>query len=452
MGINGKTVSLGVVGCPVEHSLSPLLHNTMANLTGLDYTYCAYRVEKGEMENALIGMKALNIRGLNVTIPHKTEAFRLADEVDGAAKRMGACNTLVNENGKIKGYNTDGEGFIRSLKREGVDVKGKICVIIGAGGAAMGVAMALAESGAKEIEIKNRTADKADALCGRINKYYPKKAKRVEDVYDADILINATSVGMNSDLSPIDDMRVFKRLKKSAVAADIVYCPRNTMFLKMAGSVGLKCVGGIGMLIYQAVAAFERFTGKRVDETIVDALYAMTAMKKNIVLTGFMGTGKSAVGREIAARVGMRFIDTDDCIEREHGKITDIFKEKGEKYFRDIESETIKRAAKEQGAVISLGGGAVLQKENIDILRQNGFVVRLKADIDRVYKNIGDNTDSRPLLSGKTKDEAAKLLEEREPFYQNCDAAIDVTDAEKEESAGAILDMYYEHCLGEALE
>lgn len=439
MNVTGKTICLGVVGCPVEHSISPQLHNTMIDKMSLDYIYSAYRVEKGDMENAVAGMRALNIRGLNVTIPHKTEAARLCDEIDPFAEKMGACNTLVNTDGVIKGYNTDGPGFVRSLRRKGVEPKGKNVVLIGAGGASAGIAMALADEGAK-IGVMNRTAEKADALCKRINEYYPGSAKRVSSAKAADILINATSVGMNSDKTPFDR---FGELKKEAVVCDAVYCPRETVFLKKAAEHGHKTVGGIGMLINQAVIAFELFTGLSVTEETVDYLYKMTELDRSIVLTGFMGTGKSAVAKRLCKLTGAEFIDTDDEIERIEGKkISDIFAERGEEYFRDRESEVIKSLAGKRGAIISLGGGAVIRRENIDILRKNAFVVRLKADIERVYKNIGGNTSSRPLLSGKTMEEAQKLLESREEAYKNCDWEIDVTYLEKEVTADKILETY----------
>jgi len=450
MTINGKTLNLGVIGCPVEHSISPRLQNTMAELLGCNAVYGAYRVEPGRMEAATEGMRALSIRGLNVTIPHKTEAFRLADALDPFAEKMGAVNTLVNDGGVITGYNTDGRGFIRSLAREGVTAEEKVCVILGAGGAAMGVAMALAESGAL-LYIKNRTEKKASALAERINRYYPGRAFTGGEIADADILVNATSVGMNTAESPLSDSE-FDKLKSTAVVTDIVYCPRKTAFLSSAEKRGLKTVGGIGMLINQAVLAFELFTGKAVPERAVSCLYKMTEMKKNIVLTGFMGTGKSSVARELGRSTRMKVIDTDERIEDRYGEIKGIFSLYGEEYFRELETKTIAEAAKSESAVISLGGGAVLKKENIDECRKNGFIVRLKADIEKVFQNIAGDSDSRPLLSGKTKEEAAALLESRERFYKNCDCEIDVTSLTSREAAEKIIEEYYDFCLKEAIE
>ncbi len=443
MNITGKSINLGVIGNPIEHSISPILHNTMAELMNLDYTYSAYRVREGEVAKAIEGMKSLNIRGLNVTIPHKITAFDLCDEVDPFAKKMGACNTLVNTNGVVRGYNTDGLGFVRALRHKGVEIEGRVITVLGAGGAAAGVCMALCENGANKIRIINRTAEKAKALAKRINKYYPDCACVSEKIENTDILVNTTSVGMNSGLSPVDSL---SGLNENAVVCDIVYCPRETALLKMAKGEGFKTVGGIGMLINQAVIAFELFCEKKVDEKTIDYLYRMTELEKSIVLTGFMGTGKSSIGRRLCNLTGAEFIDTDALIEEREGmKISEIFALHGEDYFRDLESDVIQSLAKRPGAVISTGGGAVIRRENIDALRRNGAVVFcLKADIERVYRNIGGNTSTRPLLSGKTMEEAKMLLNSREEAYKNCDFEIDVTEGEKEQAADKILGLYME--------
>lgn len=440
MTVTGKTVCLGVVGCPVEHSISPQLHNTLARLTKRDVIYSAYRVEKGNMKDAIRGMRALSIRGLNVTIPHKGDAARLCDEIDPFAEKMGACNTLVNDRGVIKGYNTDGIGFIRSLERKGVSVSGKNIVIIGAGGAASGCVMALAQHGCAKLSITDIVKNRADELCERVNRCYPGRAESVDKVTDCDILINATNVGMNTSETPFEK---FDILKDTCVVCDVVYCPRETEFLKRAAARGLKTVGGIGMLIGQAVASFELFTGEKVGKDAVEYLYKMTELEKSIVLTGFMGTGKSTVGNALCALTGGMFIDTDAMIENETGmKIPEIFKKYGEEYFRNLESGVIRRLSGTKGAVISLGGGAVLRRENIDILRKSAYVVCLKADIERIFKNIGSNNASRPLLDGKTKEEAAALYASREEFYKNCDFTLDVTTLQKDESAEIILNEY----------
>ncbi len=441
MNVTGKTIQLGVIGNPVEHSISPQLHNTMCEKMALDYVYSAFRVREGEVGKALDGMRALNIRGFNVTIPHKQTAFSLCDEVDPFAKKMGACNSVVNNKGILKGYNTDGPGFVRALSYKGVEVSGKSVAVLGAGGAAAGVAMALADAGAKTISIVNRTYEKAEILAKKINRYHPEVAVACNGYTGVDILVNTTSVGMNSEQCPVDSM---DGLNENAVVCDIVYCPRETALLKMAKTAGFKTVGGIGMLINQAVIAFELFTGKTVTDETVDYLYRMTELDRSIVLTGFMGTGKTVIGKRLCSMTGAEFIDTDSLIEEKTGmKIPDIFSKYGEEHFRDLESEVIKNLAGRKGAVISTGGGAVIRRDNIDTLRDKGGIIFcLKADIERVYKNIGGNTASRPLLSGKTMEEANALLESRREAYANCDAEIDTMGIEKEQSADKILEIY----------
>lgn len=440
MNITGKTIQLGVIGCPIEHSISPQLHNTMNEKMALDYTYSAFKVKEGEVQKALDGMRALNIRGLNVTIPHKITACDLCDELDPFAKKMGACNTLVNNGGVIKGYNTDGPGFIRALLYKGVSVKGKTVALLGAGGAAAGVGMALADEGAEKIVIINRTPQKAESLAKKINRYHKGVAAAAKSFEKTDILVNTTSVGMNTNALPIDSLA---GLKPGAVVCDIVYCPRETALLKKAKEEGFKTVGGIGMLINQAVIAFELFCGKEVTKETVDYLYRMTELDKSIVLTGFMGTGKTVVGKRLCDLTGAEFIDTDSLIEeREKMTIPQIFEKYGEGYFRDVETDVIKSLADKKGAVISLGGGAVIRRENIDLLRKKHLVFCLNADIERVYKNIGANTASRPLLSGKTMEEAKELLNSRKEAYANCDYALDVTNMEKEHTADKILEIY----------
>lgn len=438
MHINAKTIPLGVIGHPIAHSISPEIHNFIIDSMELNYFYCAFPVEPDSISEALTGIKALGIGGINVTIPHKEAVFKLCDSVDSFAQKIGAVNTVVNSDGILKGYNTDAPGFIRNLKRSNVDVKGKRCVILGAGGAAKGVGTALLNEGASELRIINRTREKAEKMAEELNRCFPGKAAASDSAENAQVLVNTTSVGMKTDLSPFDN---FSELDKSCVVCDIVYCPRDTAFIKKASSLGYKTVGGIGMLIYQAVIAFELFTGLKVKEETVQSLFKRLEMKKNIVLTGFMGCGKSAVGRELAQMCGSELIDCDDYIEKKAGKpISKIFEEVGENGFRDLESKCIEELSRKNGVVISLGGGAVLRKENIDCLRKNGLVFRIKADVAKILRNTAGDK-SRPLLNGKTPFEVEKMLRSREPFYKNCDFTVDVSHMYPNQTAHKIMDI-----------
>lgn len=438
MNITAKTVPLGVIGYPIAHSVSPEIHNFIIDAMELNYFYCAFPVAPENISAALAGAKALGIGGFNVTIPHKEAVFRLCDSTDELAKKIGAVNTVVNCQGTLKGYNTDASGFLRNLKRNGVAVKGKRCVILGAGGAAKGVAAALLSDGASEVGIINRTREKAEKTAADLSKFFGDRIFVCDSPKGAEILVNATSVGMKSDQSPFNDFSV---LSKDCTVCDIVYCPRETAFLKAAAQHGHKTVGGIGMLIYQAVIAFELFTNTCVDEKTQEQLFRRMEMKKNIILTGFMGCGKSAVGRELAQMSGSELIDCDDYIVQKAGKsIPEIFASVGEKGFRDLESSCIRELGQKSGVIISLGGGAVLRKENIDFLRQGGTVFRIKADVEKILRNTAGDT-SRPLLKGKTKAQVEEMLLEREPYYANCDHTVDVSSMYPNQTAHAIMDI-----------
>ena len=441
MNITAKTIPLGVIGHPIAHSISPEIHNFILDCLELHYFYCAYHVLPEKLRDALKGVKALGIRGLNVTVPHKEEVYRLCDQLDPYAAKIGAVNTVVNLAGTLKGYNTDAPGFIASLRRSGVEVSGKRVALLGAGGAARSVAVAMLENGAAEVRVINRTHARAEQLASGLNDSRIKAANSAEG---AQILVNTTSVGMKSEETPFTD---FDTLDRDCVVCDIVYVPRETTLLRMAAERGHKTVGGIGMLIYQAVIAFELFTGVKVREDVVEKLFRRLEMKRTIVLTGFMGCGKSAIGRELAQMSGTTLVDCDDYIVKKAGKsIPAIFEEVGEQGFRDIESNCIRELGGRKGIIISLGGGAVLRRENIDFLRENCTVFRIKAGVEKILRNTAGDTN-RPLLKGKSRAEVEAMLDYREPYYANCDYTIDVDHMYPNQSAKKIMDII----MGESL-
>ncbi len=268
--ISGKTVPCGVIGDPIEHTMSPVMHNAAFRELDLDYVYTAFRVRSEELGEAIRGMRALNIRGLNVTIPHKVNIIPFLDEVDPLAKKIGAVNTVINNGGTLTGHNTDALGFLQALLDRGVDPKDKNVLVTGAGGASRAVCHILAERGAK-LFIFNRVEelDWAYELAASVSCHYKYEAKAGElhrqnlaaVLPTADILVNTTSVGMNPDgnRTPVDaDL-----LRKEMVVFDIVYNPIETRLLREAGSVGAQTIRGIDMLAWQGALAFEKFTGKQ---------------------------------------------------------------------------------------------------------------------------------------------------------------------------------------------
>jgi len=265
MEISGKTKVCGLIGDPVEHTLSPAMQNAAFNDLKLDFIYVAFRVKIGELGNAMVGMRSLGIHGLNVTMPHKNVVINHIDEIDPAAKFIGAVNTIRNDDGKLIGFNTDGVGAIKALKENGVNLNGKKLLLLGAGGAAKAIAFHAAQE-VEELRILNRTAEKAKRLAEVLRRKFNKRIEGnplsadliKEELKDSDILIHATSVGMHPhiDQSLVDP----KWLRPDLCVMDIVYDPVETRLSKDAKSIGAKVISGIEMLVYQGADSFEVWT------------------------------------------------------------------------------------------------------------------------------------------------------------------------------------------------
>ena len=249
--ISGHTGLLALIGSPVGHSGSPAMYNYSFEKLGLDYAYVAFDIKEEQVKDALEAMKLFHMRGCNVTMPDKTEAAKYVDKLSPAAQIIGAVNTIVNDDGKLTGYITDGEGFVHNLKDHGIDIKGKKITVAGGGGAATAIQVQCALDGAREITIFNIK----DAFFGRTLATAEKIRKAVPG-----IVVNATIVGMK----PMDDQSVVKDLsafRSGLVVCDAVYNPEETRLLKEAKEAGCTCIGGKGMLLWQGVAAFKLYTG-----------------------------------------------------------------------------------------------------------------------------------------------------------------------------------------------
>jgi len=257
----------GLFGYPVEHSFSPAMHNSAFKEVNLNYLYLPFAIKPENVEEAVKGIKAFDLRGVNVTIPHKQAVIPYLDELSEEAELIGAVNTIENKDGKLIGYNTDGRGFIRSLKEEGdFEAKGKKALIIGAGGASRAVAFQLALEGIDKIYISDLSQDLAKVLADDVNSKVDKAKAIVVDsketdeiVAKVDLLVDATPVGMypKVDVKPVVSTEV---LHKDLVVYDLVYNPLETVLLKAAKEAGAKAVSGLGMLLYQGAIAFEIWT------------------------------------------------------------------------------------------------------------------------------------------------------------------------------------------------
>ena len=272
--ITGHTGLFALIGSPVGHSGSPEMYNYSFARLGLDYAYVAFDVKEDQVGAAIDAMRLFHMRGFNVTMPDKTEAAKHVDQLSPAAKIIGAVNTIVNDDGKLTGYITDGEGFVHNLKDHGIDIKGKKITVAGGGGAATAIQVQCALDGAREISIFNikdaffertlATAEKIRAAVPQItvNVYDIADTERMtQEIGSSDIFANATIVGMK----PMDDQSVVKdpeAFRPGLVVCDAVYNPEETKLLRDAKEKGCTCIGGKGMLLWQGVAAFKLYTGK----------------------------------------------------------------------------------------------------------------------------------------------------------------------------------------------
>lgn len=263
--MTSKTKLVGLFGHPVSHSQSPLMHNAAFAEAGLSFAYAAFDVHPEDLEEAVEGIRALGIKGVNVTIPHKVAVMPMLDEVDPLAKKIGAVNTIVNVDGRLIGYNTDGLGYVRSLVEDTkIELEKQVVTILGAGGAARAVAFTLAEHGVKEIRIINRSREKALFLAEHVGTIVPTKVVEQdagqEAIADSTLLINTTSIGMFPN---VQDMPVpAEWLHGELVVSDLIYNPLETRLLREARSIGATVHSGVGMFVNQGALAFELWTGQ----------------------------------------------------------------------------------------------------------------------------------------------------------------------------------------------
>lgn len=272
---NGHTRTCGLIGNPVEHSYSPLMQNYLAEETDKNMVYVPFRVDNDKVEDAVKGAFALNLLGCNVTVPHKTAVIPYLVEIDPLAKKIGAVNTLVRQEEGFKGYNTDMPGLFRAMQKDGVEIQGKECLILGAGGVARAVAVMLADKGAEKIYILNRTYERASLIAEEVNRMFDKVIAIAMNLEDYEQLpkekkflaVQATSVGMHPNVEDviIDQDAFYKKLD---VAYDLIYSPGETRFMQLAKKNGVVAYNGVGMLVYQGIIAFELWNDVAVsDET-----------------------------------------------------------------------------------------------------------------------------------------------------------------------------------------
>lgn len=415
----------GLIGEHLGHSFSKQIQTRIAEIENVkDYDYQLVELDKEEFKEF---MEKKDFKGINVTIPYKKDVIPYLDEMDESAKAIGAINTIINVDGKLKGYNTDFGGFLYMVKAHNVHMEGKKVLIIGNGGACAAVKAVCKHENAKDIVIVSRSANRG--------------AIGYDEMYtshlDADIVVNTSPVGMFPNIvnAPID-VSWFHKLE---CVLDVVYNPILTRLCFEAQEADIKRVIGLEMLIAQAKYTFEIFKNMSFDDSIIDEIKKeMLKDRCNIVLIGMPSAGKTTIGKMLEEKLGKEFFDLDDMIIAKAGKsIPEIFQESGEAGFRAIETEVAIEASKMNNKIIATGGGVVKHKVNMDFLRLNGITIFIDRDIDKLISS----DPNRPLSSSKQA--LQQMYKERYPLYQKYAAYIAVNNANIEETVDDIVNAYH---------
>lgn len=416
-------------GWPLGHTMSPELHAQLFEVSGQDAEYIGVAVPPENLPEAFELAKR-KLKGINCTIPHKKAVIDLLDEVDTAARDLHSVNTVAFRDGRAVGYNTDILGFAESLSRDSVKLRGKKVLLLGYGGAAAVMAYHCIKQGAY-LTITGRNVEKATALqkqlCEAVRGAHVSVFSRRHIPRDIQIVLNSTPVGMfpKETAAPLHYLP-----HKTEYVFDAIYNPPVTATMKLANPKKTRTRDGLFMLVMQAAHAQTIWSGVQFTpqacETILRRTYGKMAVKRlhekhgkrNIVLCGFMGSGKTTVGRKLARLTGLEFVDADQYLEAQEGKkISDIFAEHGEAYFRERESAYIREMSQRDGIVLSLGGGAVLRQENVEAVKQTGLLIHLDTPFFRIVKNLS-YSNTRPLLDKPDKQaETRRLYNARKGIY-----------------------------------
>ena len=424
-----------VIGFPLGHTMSPYIHEEFFKIKGISAEYVSLQISPENLSEEIEELKGLD--GFNITIPHKAKIIPFLDTLDSAAELYGAVNTVKRENNKYLGYNTDAYGFINGVKSSGLSLDGKV-FIYGYGGVARTIAFECVKNGCQvTLGVRKGLSDRAVPLKDEIEEKLGKTVA-IKEIYDLnekyDLFVNATPVGMypKANQCPIQE----EQITLFRGVYDTIYNPQKTLLLELAEKNNVKCGGGLSMLVYQAALAQQIWLGveftkdeiNKVIEKTAKKLSEVFSPKKNIVLCGFMGCGKSTIGKALAEKLNLEFIDTDALIEENEGmKISEIFEKYGEKYFRECETKLIEKLSNEEGRIIALGGGLAANSENHKFLKNSGKIVFLNCSIEETLKRIlGDKT--RP-LTALGKEDIIKRYNCRLPIYKSiADITVDSSD------------------------
>lgn len=401
----------GLLGRKLAHSYSPQIHGHLGS-----YSYGLFEKEPEQLEAFL---RSGEFTGLNVTMPYKKDVIACLDELSPKAKLLGAVNTIVRRaDGTLIGHNTDYFGFETMLRSSGLTVANKKVLVLGSGGASNTAAAVLRSEGAQVVVISRSGEDNY----GNLSKHA-----------DAAVIVNTTPVGMFPHTGEVPvRLADFPSLEG---VLDVVYNPARTQLLMDAEAAGLPAVNGLLMLVAQAKEAAEWFTGQPLEDALIPSIHAaLRRQMENIVLIGMPGSGKTTVGKLLAAQTGKEFVDADAAIEEAAGKtIPEIFAESGEAGFRTWETQVLAQLGKQSGLVIATGGGCVTREENYPLLHQNGTIFCLHRALEQLP------TDGRPLSQQGKLEEMYRI---RKPMYQRFADHHIHNDSAAQDAAAAIIKLW----------
>lgn len=401
----------GLLGEKLGHSYSPQIHSMLA-----DYEYKLFEKSPEELEAFL---KSGEFDGLNVTIPYKKAVMPYCTELSPTAAQIGSVNTIVRRSdGSLYGDNTDAFGFENLIVHNGIEVKGKKALVLGTGGASVTAQAVLKNLGASEVVVISRR--------GEDN--YENIAKHA----DAEIIANTTPVGMypNNGKAAVD----LTQFPKLSGVLDVVYNPARTALLLQAERLGIPCAGGLYMLVSQAKRSCELFTGKSIPDSEIDRIErVLSHQMQNIVIIGMPGSGKTTVSTMLAEKLGRKIFDTDTMVAEKAGMtIPEIFAAQGEAGFRRLETEATAEVGKLSGNIISTGGGVVTVADNYGLLHQNGVIVWIERDTNKLAR------DGRPISLSSDLNE---LYAARLPLYDRfADIKAD-NNGDINDTVNAIMEM-----------
>lgn len=408
----------GLIGKKLGHSYSKEIHDKIGKYD--------YQLKEISPEDLSDFMTKKEFKGINVTIPYKQDVIPFLSFIDESAKKIGAVNTVVNKNGKLFGYNTDFFGLKMLIQNSKIELSNKKVLILGTGGTSK-TTKAVAESlNAKEIFIVSRSSNDNTITYEQAILFHN----------DAEIIINTTPCGMFPNIDSVAlDLNNFTKLEG---VIDVVYNPLRTKLVLQAQEKGIKAIGGLYMLVQQAISASEYFFDSKVPKSSANNIFNnIISEKQNIVLVGMPGSGKTTVGSILAKQLNRPFFDTDVEIKNKFGKTPSQFiQEQGEESFRQLESEICKDLSTKNGVIIATGGGAILRKENVLHLKQNGTLFFINRKIENIKP-----TNDRPLSN--TQNKLLEVYNTRLPIYKSISDFEIISDENIQHTTDKIYNLFF---------